>query len=129
MDVDEDKEESDQHRHPAGDHLGVDQKADPGDDNKQSRREVVGDDVEAHLAGEDDLEAGGAVVHPDGHVVGVLRLEGLEVDPIVEDGLDDRVLWHNCILKLNLAHRIVEATNPKLAHLEKVHFLSPAKIP
>ena len=119
MDVDEDEEEGDQHRHPAGDHLGVDQEADPGDDDEQSRREVVGDDVEAHLAGEDDLEAGGAVVHPDGHVVGVLRPEGLEVDPIVEDGLDDGVLGHHCILKLDLAHWIVEAAHPKFAHLEK----------
>jgi len=117
VDVDENKEEGDQHRHPARDHLGVDEEADPGDDDKQSRGEVVGNDVEAHLAREDDLEAGGAIVHPNGHVVGVLRLKGLEVDPIVEDGLDDGVLWHNCILKLNFAHRIVEAAHPKLANL------------
>ena len=118
MDVDEDEEEGDQHRHPSGDHLGVDEEADPGDDDKQSRREVVGDYVEAHLAGEDDLEAGGAVVHPDGHVVGVLRPEGLEVDPVVEDGLDDGVLWHHCILKLDLAHWIVEAAHTKFTNLE-----------
>ena len=81
MDVDEDEEEGDEHGHPAGDHLGVDEEADPGDDDKEAGGEVVGDDVEAHLAREDDLEAGGAVVHPDGHVVGVLRLQGAEVDP------------------------------------------------
>ena len=119
MDVDEDEEEGDQHGHPAGDHLGVDQEADPGDDDEQSRREVVGDDVEAHLAREDDLEASSAVVHPDGHVMGVLRPERLEVDPIVEDGLDDCVFWHNCILKLYFAHRIVETAHPEFAHLEK----------
>ena len=118
VDVDEDEEEGDQHRHPAGDHLWVDQEADPRDDDEQSRWEVVGDDVEAHLAREDDLKAGRAVVHPDGHVVGVLRPESFEVDPIVEDGLDDCVFGHNCILKLYLAHRIVETAHPEFAHLE-----------
>ena len=118
VDVDEDEEEGDQHGHPARDHLGVDQEADPGDDHEEAGGEVVGDDVEAHLAREDDLEAGRAVVHPDRHVVGVLRPQRLEVDPVIEDGLDDRVLRDHGVLKLNLAHGIVEAANAELANLE-----------
>ena len=96
---------------------------DPGDADKQPRRKVVGDDVEAHLAREDDFEASRAVVHPDRHVVGVLRPQRLEVDPIVEDGLDDRVLRDHRVLKLNLAHGIVEAANAELANLEIFFFV------
>ena len=40
MDVDEDEEEGDQHGHPARDHLGVDQEADPGDDHEEAGHPV-----------------------------------------------------------------------------------------
>ena len=49
VDVDEDEEEGDQHGHPARDHLGVDQEADPGDDHEEAGGEVVGDDVRHHM--------------------------------------------------------------------------------
>ena len=81
VDVYEDEEESDKHRHPARDHLRVDEEADPGDDNEEAGGEVVRDDVEAHLAGEDQLEARRGVVHPQRHVVRVLRPQRLEGDP------------------------------------------------
>ena len=81
VDVDEDEEECDQHRHPPGDHLGVDQEADPGDAHEEAGGEVVGDDVKAHLAREDQLEARRGVVHPQRHVVRVLRPQRLEGDP------------------------------------------------
>lgn len=51
---------------------------DPGNTDKQARREVVSDDVEAHLAGEDQLETRRAVVHTKSHVVLVHRSQGLE---------------------------------------------------
>ena len=42
---------------------------DPGDADKQPRRKVVGDDVEAHLPRQDELEARSAVVHTKRHVM------------------------------------------------------------
>ena len=51
---------------------------DPRYANKEPWGEVVGDDVEAHLPREDELEARGAVVHPQGHVVTVLGPQRLE---------------------------------------------------
>ena len=41
-------------------HLGGDQEGDPGDDYKEPRGKVVGDDVVGHVAGEDHLKAGKA---------------------------------------------------------------------
>ncbi len=35
-DVDQDEEEGDEERHPAGDHVGRHDEADPGDDNEQT---------------------------------------------------------------------------------------------
>ena len=43
-DVDEHEEEGDQHGHPAGDNLGGDEEADPGDHHEQARGQIV--DVE-----------------------------------------------------------------------------------
>ena len=48
-------------------------KCSPGDDDKESGREVVGDDVEGDLPGEHHLEAGHRVVHAQRHVVRVLQ--------------------------------------------------------
>ncbi len=61
---------------------------DPADHDKQARGEVVGDHVEGHLPGQHKLEARGAVVHPDGLVVRVAWVQGLEGDLVVQDGLD-----------------------------------------
>ena len=43
-DVGEHEEEGDEHRHPAGDHLGGDEERGPGDHHKEARGKIV--DVE-----------------------------------------------------------------------------------
>ena len=73
MDVYEYEEQCYEHGHPPGDHLGVDQEADPGDAHEEAGGEVVGYDVEAHLPGENQLKPGSGVIHPQGHVVSVFR--------------------------------------------------------
>ena len=72
VDVDENQEQCYQHGHPPWNDLGVDQEADPGDAHEQAGGEVVCDDVETHLPGENQLKPGGGVVHPERHVVSVL---------------------------------------------------------
>ena len=78
---------------------------DPTDHDKQARGEVVGDHVEGHLPGQHQLEPGGAVIHPDGLVVGVAWVQGLEGDLVIQDGLDAVVIrnklktisFHYCV--------------------------------
>ena len=48
-DVDEDEEDGDEQRHPAGDDGRRHQEGDPGDDDEHARREVVRDDVVGDL--------------------------------------------------------------------------------
>ena len=43
--------------------VGRDQEGDPGNDDKQPRGQVVGDDVMGHVSGEDHLEPGQAKSH------------------------------------------------------------------
>ena len=108
---------------------------DPTDHDKQARGEVVGDHVEGHLPGQHQLEPGGAVVHPDGLVVGVAWVQGLEGDLVIQDGLDAIVIRNKlkailyCIVldikrksylrqEGNFTHWIVETANFELADLE-----------
>ena len=58
--------------------------ASPWDDDEESGREVVCDDVEWYLSGEHHLEPRHRVVHPQRHVVGVLY-------SIIDESLDVRV--------------------------------------
>ena len=73
---------------------------DPADHDKQARGEVVGDHVEGHLPGQHKLEARGAVVHPDGLVVRVARVQGLEGDLVVQDGLDAVIIRNKLKTKI-----------------------------
>ena len=57
-DVDEHEEQGDEQRHPPGNHVHGDEERDPGDDDEQSRGQVVGDDVGGDVAVEHHLEAG-----------------------------------------------------------------------
>ena len=108
---------------------------DPTDHDKQARGEVVGDHVEGHLPGQHQLEPGGAVIHPDGLVVGVAWVQGLEGDLVIQDGLDAIVIRNKlkailyCIVldikrksylrqEGNFTHWIVETPNFKLADLK-----------
>ena len=75
---------------------------DPTDHDKQARGEVVGDHVEGHLPRQHQLEPRGAVVHPDGLVVRVTLIEGLECDLVIQDGLDAVVIRN----KLKTNHSI-----------------------
>ena len=45
-------------------HLRINEEGNPADDDKETRGEIIGHDVERHLPGEQQLEARGAVVHP-----------------------------------------------------------------
>lgn len=65
---------------------------DPTDHDKQARGEVVGDHVEGHLPRQNQLEPRGAVVHANGLVVGVARIQSLEGDLVVQDGLDTIII-------------------------------------
>ena len=56
-DVDEAEEDGDEDRHPAGDTLGRHEEADPGHDDEHAGGEVVGDDVEGHLASQCQLKS------------------------------------------------------------------------
>lgn len=67
---------------------------DPRHDNKEARWKIVGDDVERHFPGEQQLEAGDAVVHADGDVVGVGRLQGVKRDAVVQNGFYTRLFWN-----------------------------------
>ena len=117
---------------------------DPTDHDKQARGEVVGDHVEGHLPGQHQLEPGGAVVHPDGLVVGVAWVQGLEGDLVIQDGLDAIVIRNKlkailyCIVldikrksylrqEGNFTHWIVETANFELADLEIEDVFSPEK--
>ena len=108
---------------------------DPADHDKQARGEVVGDHVEGHLPGQHQLEPGGAVVHPDGLVVGVAGVQGLEGDLVVQDRLDAivvrnklKTILYFIVLDIkqksylwqegNFTHWIVETANFELADLE-----------
>ena len=64
----------------------------PADHYEQARGKVVGDHVEGHLPSQHQLEPRGAVVHPDGLVVGVAGVQGLECDLVIKDGLDTIVI-------------------------------------
>ena len=48
-DVDEHEEEGDEHRHPAGHHLGGDQEADPGDNDEKTRGQIVDVEILHHV--------------------------------------------------------------------------------
>ena len=49
-DVDQDKEEGDEERHPAGDNVRGDEEADPGDKDEETGGKIVRDDVRHHMA-------------------------------------------------------------------------------
>ena len=55
-DIDEDEEDCDEDGHPPGDALRGHEEADPGHDDEHPGGEVVGDDVEGHLACELQFE-------------------------------------------------------------------------
>ena len=63
-DVDEDEEDGDEETHPARDALGVDEEADPADDDEEAGGEVEGDDVEAGFPGQHQLEASNTATKP-----------------------------------------------------------------
>ena len=49
-DVGEHEEKSDEHRHPAGDNIGGDEEADPGDHHEQARGKIIDDEVLQEVA-------------------------------------------------------------------------------
>ena len=69
-------------------YLRVNEEGDPANDNEQAWGKIVGYNIEGGLAGEDELEAGHGVVHVEGGVAGVLGVQGVDVDVVVEDGPD-----------------------------------------
>ena len=96
-------------------HLRVDEEADPRDDDEEPRGEVVGDDVEGDLPGQHHLEAGHAVVHAQGHVVGLVGPEVVDLDLVVQDGLDGILLvGHELVGEDHLRHVVVEAADLEL---------------
>ena len=96
---------------------------DPGDAHKESWRQVICDDVKAHLTGQDQLEPRRAIVHPQRHVVGVLSPQRIESNSVIEDRLDDCVLWDELVTKHYFVHRVIEAAHAELAHLHTDNFV------
>ena len=67
-------------------HLWINQEWNPAHDHKEAWRQVVGDHVEGGLPWQHQLEARHRVVHVEGLVARVLRVEGVNVNIIVQDG-------------------------------------------
>ena len=55
-DVDEHEEEGDEHRHSAGDHLGGNEEANPGDHHEEARGQVVNIEILQHVARQSHLQ-------------------------------------------------------------------------
>ena len=72
--------------HPLVPHLWINQEWDPAHDNKEAGGEIVGDHIEGGLPWQHQLEARHGVVHVEGLVARVLRVEGVDVNIIVQDG-------------------------------------------
>ena len=56
--------------------------------------------IEIHKPGENQLEAGHAVVHVEGGVAGVFGLQGVNVDIVVQDGPQNHREKYQTVLPL-----------------------------
>ena len=109
---------------PVRTHLRVDEEGYPADHHEEAGGQVVGDHVEGHLPGEDELEARHGVVHVEGRVLLLLGVQGVDLNLVVEDG-PDRLLLHGdeLIVEDELVHGVVEAPHLECAHLEHMYHL------
>ena len=84
-------------------YLRINEKGNPAHNNKKSGGQVVSYNIEGCLPREHQLEARHGVVHVERGVAGVLGVERVDVDIIVEDGSDGLLLdWDEFISEINI---------------------------
>ena len=108
---------------PVRSHLRVDEEGYPADHDEEAGGQVVGDHVEGHFPGEDQLEARHRVVHVEGRVLLLLGVQGVDLYLVVEDG-PHRLLLHRdeLIVEDELVHGVVEAPHLECAHLQHMYY-------
>lgn len=50
----------------------IDEERNPTDNDEETRRKVISDNVEGDFSRQDHFETGHGVIHPNGHIVGLI---------------------------------------------------------